>query len=197
MLYHKHRVSHIPTEQYLNWFPDNTFTANDNIIMGTTLFPSRFLLTGPGAILRVDKSDADTKPHYRWEMHVNELCQFINNYCPPGALVVDSTAGTLKTAIACLRTGRRCIVIEQEQDLVTVATKRLHAAYSFYKNRQMLLTLGSYPVEPRAWELMGLTWQSQWQSDLSAEVRIVPHYAHIHTYHTECCCCRPKPARRK
>ena len=169
------------TERYLNWFPDKIYKPIDNMVTQTTLFPSRFLLKGPGAILHVDKGNT---PHYRWEMHVNDLCQMINNYCPPGALVVDSTAGTLKTAIAALRTGRRCIVIEKDQDLVPVATKRLYAAYRFYNSREMLMSVGVAPVAPRGWELLGLTWQSEWQVDLVEEVRIVPHYAHIHTYRT-------------
>lgn len=172
------------TDQYLNWFPESNYKPTDNVITHTTLFPSRFLLTGPGAILRIDKSSKSEIKHYRWEMHVNDLCQMINNYCEPGALVVDSTAGTLKTAIAALRTGRRCIVIEKDQDLVPVATKRLYAAYRFYNSREMLMSVGVAPVAPRGWELLGLTWQSEWQVDLVEEVRIVPHYAHIHTYRT-------------
>ena len=140
-----------------------------NVLANVTVFPSRWLLKGPGACLRVNDKGGD--PHYRWEMHPNDLCQIIHNYCKPGVLVVDSTAGSLKTAIACLRTGRRCVVFEKEDNLVKEATQRLHQAFNFYQDHELLCAVGDQPVSPRAWELQGLTWQSQWQQDLIEAVR--------------------------
>jgi site-specific DNA-methyltransferase (adenine-specific) len=43
---------------------------------------------------------------------------------PPGGLVVDPYAGSGSTGVACLRSGRRCILIEKERRYIPIIRKR-------------------------------------------------------------------------
>jgi DNA modification methylase len=55
------------------------------------------------------------------------LCEWlIKTYSNPNELVLDFCMGSGSTGVACLRTGRRFIGIEKDNDMFAVARKRLH-----------------------------------------------------------------------
>lgn len=68
-----------------------------------------------------------------------ELLRYmIETYTDPGDLVLDFTAGSGSTAVACIETGRRCIAIENDPKSYYTAAKRIEEAarkwyYSNYK----------------------------------------------------------------
>jgi site-specific DNA-methyltransferase (adenine-specific) len=49
----------------------------------------------------------------------------IKTYTQPGELVLDNCAGSGTTGVACLRTGRQFILMEQEAKYCAVAEKRI------------------------------------------------------------------------
>ena len=49
----------------------------------------------------------------------------VRTYTNEGELVLDNTAGSMTTAIACLNTGRRCICIEKDDDFFETGKKRV------------------------------------------------------------------------
>jgi adenine-specific DNA-methyltransferase len=62
---------------------------------------------------------------------VSGLVPLVRAYCPPGGTVLDPFAGSGSTGIAALATGRRCLLIEQEEQFYRTASGRLTA----YQNR--------------------------------------------------------------
>lgn len=53
------------------------------------------------------------------------LQYLIRTYTNPGEIVLDNTAGSFSTAVACIREGRRFVGIEISEDYCKVAVKRL------------------------------------------------------------------------
>jgi DNA modification methylase len=98
----------------MNFHEDNKHDASRNVLIGTGTMPLRWYLSGEGAELAWGGTVDDKKRLvYRPEQHPCEVMHFIANYCKYEGVVLDSTAGTLKTAEAALRLGRKCIVIEK------------------------------------------------------------------------------------
>ena len=46
-----------------------------------------------------------------------------------GDLVLDFTAGSMTTAIACMNTGRKCICIEKDEDIFNNGVERVREMY--------------------------------------------------------------------
>ncbi len=57
-----------------------------------------------------------------------EVMKWVLSVTPPGALVLDPFGGSGSTAIACLHTGRRCIVIEQDPRYCETIRQRVRDA---------------------------------------------------------------------
>ena len=64
------------------------------------------------------------------EKPVKLLRELVETYCPRDGLVVDLYAGTYTTGIACLQTGRPCVMIEMDQECHQRAIKRLRTMAS-------------------------------------------------------------------
>ena len=100
--------------------------------------------------------------YYRTEVNPTEFMHRITTYTKPGALLLDSCAGSLPLAQACLRLGRKCICIEMDPDTAFIdkSKKRLEILYRFYKDRGLLCDVGAKPKPPQAWEKVR-TWQAE------------------------------------
>ncbi len=48
-------------------------------------------------------------------------------FCPHGGLVLEPFAGSAATAVACMKTGRRCLAIELDERYIEPARRRLKA----------------------------------------------------------------------
>lgn len=59
------------------------------------------------------------------EKNVEFITEIIDTYAPADGLILDAYAGTLTTAIACLKAKRRCIAIEMDAACFTEAKGRL------------------------------------------------------------------------
>jgi hypothetical protein len=82
--------------------------------------PSRFRLAPPGS-----DGQAERIPH-RYEVHPGEWAELIQRNTQPGDVVCDSMAGSGTLAIAAIRMGRPCVVVERERgDLPKQLIERL------------------------------------------------------------------------
>ena len=50
-------------------------------------------------------------------------------FAPTAENTFDGFGGTLTTALACLRTGRLCVVVEQDKHCFDLAVERLYQTY--------------------------------------------------------------------
>ena len=64
-------------------------------------------------------------PTHPTQKPVDLLAYFIRTYTQPGELVLDNAAGSCTTAVACIRTGRRCICIEKEKKYCDIGEMRI------------------------------------------------------------------------
>lgn len=55
--------------------------------------------------------------------------ELMKTFCPGGGNVFDGFGGTLTTALAAIRTGRRCVVVEKDIECFDLALQRLHETY--------------------------------------------------------------------
>lgn len=60
---------------------------------------------------------------------VDLIAKFINDSCPPRGVILDTFAGSGTTAVAAVRTGRRFVVMEQDEGYYLTACKRLEDEY--------------------------------------------------------------------
>jgi len=93
------------------------------------------------------------------------LSEILATFCPEGGRVLDMYAGTLTTALACIDTGRRCSVVEQDVNCFRIAHDRLQKVASetltrrgvpFMKRRKEKDNEGNVPKTPR-WEADGMS----------------------------------------
>lgn len=80
----------------------------------------------PVSILNVS-SRADKRGLHPTQKPVALLEWLIKTYTNPGDTVLDPVAGSFTTAIACLRTGRKCIAIEKDADYFALGKARIEA----------------------------------------------------------------------
>lgn len=57
------------------------------------------------------------------------IAKFINDSCPPGGVILDTFGGSGTTAVAAVRTGRRFVIMEQDEGYYLTACKRLEDEY--------------------------------------------------------------------
>jgi len=63
------------------------------------------------------------------EKNVHLLIELLTTFCPARGRFFDGFGGTLTGAIAALRTGRRCVVVEKDTECFNIALERLHEVY--------------------------------------------------------------------
>ena len=72
------------------------------------------------------------------ENHIQEVCQFIHQYCPPGGWVLDPCAGSMATLLGAIFLNRNCIVNERDKVCYPLAVARAKLFLHF-----MMKTKGS------------------------------------------------------
>ena len=77
----------------------------------------------PVSIIRIPKEHKNF--HHSTQKPVALIEWLIKTYTNEGELVLDNTAGSMTTAIACINTGRRCICIEKDDDFFEIGRKRV------------------------------------------------------------------------
>jgi site-specific DNA-methyltransferase (adenine-specific) len=70
-------------------------------------------------------ADGTGHPHQKPLKAVRWLCDMV---APPGSLIFDPFAGSGTTAVACLKTGRRCIIVESDPKYIPVIKRRVAEA---------------------------------------------------------------------
>jgi hypothetical protein len=72
------------------------------------------------------------------ENHLQEVCQLIHQYCPPGGMVLDPCAGSMATLLGAIFLNRNCIVNERDKVCYPLAVARAKLFLHF-----MMKTKGS------------------------------------------------------
>lgn len=62
---------------------------------------------------------------------VDLIAKFINDSCPPRGVILDTFGGSGTTAVAAVRTGRRFVLMEQDEGYFLTACKRLEDEYRY------------------------------------------------------------------
>lgn len=70
------------------------------------------------------------------EKNTSMLAEILNTYCPPNGSVLDAYGGTLTTALACLATDRKCIVIEKATDCYNLGLNRLESVAEMKRSQE-------------------------------------------------------------
>jgi site-specific DNA-methyltransferase (adenine-specific) len=64
------------------------------------------------------------------EKPVSLMSQLLNQFLPPGSLVLDPFCGSGSTGVACAREGMRFLGMELSEDYATIARRRIADAYA-------------------------------------------------------------------
>ena len=64
-----------------------------------------------------------------------ECIEMVHRFSQPGDTVMDAYAGTMTTAMACLRLGRKVVVVEGDKNCWDLALSRLKSYFAFICNR--------------------------------------------------------------
>jgi hypothetical protein len=102
-----------------NCYADGTFRAAGARV-GDRGGPSRFFYCAKAS--KADRGEGNKHPCVKPSALMEWLCRLS---CPAGGLVLDPFMGSGSTALACLRTGRRFLGIEQDAAYHATAAKRL------------------------------------------------------------------------
>ena len=68
----------------------------------------------------------DNDGYHPTQKHVALLEDLIQTYSNDGNTVLDFTAGSMSTVVACINTKRNCIAIEKDEHYFNVGCKRVH-----------------------------------------------------------------------
>jgi hypothetical protein len=138
------------------------FAANPGMqAYGTRYMPARLCLTDKNGV------------RFRNEMHPDSFMILLAWYTKPGDIFCDVFAGTLPSAMACLRTGRYGIFIDNEKDpdMLKKAWRRLEQYYKVLVAFELLPVMGEEPAPPTRWELKGIPWQTRWMEFLLPQIK--------------------------
>lgn len=103
---------------------------NEPYTMIACKYPRRLGVIDKIPVARPKLLDPHTKKPLRvCEKDENTTMEIMRTYCPMGGHVFDGFGGTLKTALACLKTGRSCVVVEKDKHCFEIAVERLHEVY--------------------------------------------------------------------
>ena len=89
------------------------------------------------------------------EKALAEVTEMVHRYTPVDGLVVDFTAGTGTTAIACRRTNRRVIINDSDPELVDAALLRLKYYHFWYSKNVPYQIPGHDPTKHDGLPLYG------------------------------------------
>jgi DNA modification methylase len=73
-------------------------------------------------------SEKGARKHHVSQKPVRVMRHLIERYTKPGDLVVDPYAGSGSTGVACLKSGRRCILIEADARHLPTIHRRIDEA---------------------------------------------------------------------
>lgn len=79
-------------------------------------------ITGPSRMLLFPRSRLCVRKE---EKHHNFVRELMTTFCPPGGCVLDPIAHTMTTGIACLLSGRPCVLLEENNPCFSLAVSRL------------------------------------------------------------------------
>ena len=79
----------------------------------------------PTSIVKIPKEHKNGMYYHATQKPVAIIEWLIKTYTNEGELVLDNTAGSMTTAIACINTNRRCICIEKDDDFFEIGRKRV------------------------------------------------------------------------
>lgn len=83
----------------------------------------------PKSILRITNADQTNRVHPT-QKPVDLFAYLIRTYTNEGEVVLDNCLGSGTTAVAAIRTGRKCIGIEKEREYFEIAQKRVAEEYA-------------------------------------------------------------------
>ena len=76
---------------------------------------------------------ADTKKIHPTQKPVKLMEYLVNTYSNTGDVVLDFTAGSFSTGVACINTNRKCICIEKDPDIFELGVNRIMEVYNARK----------------------------------------------------------------
>lgn len=79
----------------------------------------------PTSIIKIEKEHNSKAFYHATQKPVALVEWLVKTYTNEGELVLDNTAGSMTTAIACINTNRRCICIEKDDKIFEVGKKRV------------------------------------------------------------------------
>lgn len=79
----------------------------------------------PKSIISIPKEKNSTLFHHQSKKPIALIGWLVKTYSNEGELVLDNTAGSMTTAIACINTNRRCICIEKDDNFFEIGCKRV------------------------------------------------------------------------
>lgn len=79
----------------------------------------------PTSIVKTEKEHNSKAFYHPTQKPVSLVEYLVRTYTNEGELVLDNTAGSMTTAIACINTNRRCICIEKDDKIFEVGKKRV------------------------------------------------------------------------
>lgn len=88
-------------------------------------FKDEYTMTGTGYPRRVLKFARPKKTVHPTQKPVELYEYLINTYTNPGDTILDATCGSGTTGVAAIRTGRHCILVEQDPKYYRVTLKRI------------------------------------------------------------------------
>ncbi|HPW22192.1 MAG TPA: site-specific DNA-methyltransferase, partial [Vicinamibacterales bacterium] len=98
----------------------------------------------PRSVLRFD---APTNNQLHPTQKPEALLEYlVRTYTNEGEIVLDNTAGSMTTGVACIRTGRRSVLIELEERYCAIGAKRMEKALDAYQEPLPLDVPAAKPV---------------------------------------------------
>lgn len=79
----------------------------------------------PTSIVKIEKEHRNNEFYHATQKPVALIEWLIRTYSNKGELILDNTAGSMTTAIACINTDRRCICIEKDNAIFEIGRKRV------------------------------------------------------------------------
>jgi site-specific DNA-methyltransferase (adenine-specific) len=79
----------------------------------------------PTNIIRISNANFPERGLHPTQKPVALLAYLIRTYTNPGEIILDNTAGSFTTAVACIKEGRRFVGIEKEEEYCRIGKERI------------------------------------------------------------------------
>lgn len=122
----RNRKPRADTTQYRN----GGARYNDTSEYGDSGSAARFFYCAKAS--KADRGDGNTHPTVKPVALMRWLVRLV---CPPGGLVLDPFAGSGTTGVACVKEGRRCLLIEKDRTYAEIARARVAKAVCVRRQR--------------------------------------------------------------